>query len=304
MITTALLALTLSASGITVVDDVGRVVTLAAPPRRIVSTTPSGTALLFALGAGDRVVGVTTFCTYPEAAKALAKIGDFSTLDYESIVALAPDLVVATWLEQRRAVERLEALGFEVLVLYPTTIDGMLESLLSLGKAIGREEAARELRASLRERLGALDARVKAIPESRRPRVFVELTRSPLYTAGPGSTVDEAVRRAGGINVAAAVGKPFAVIARESVIESDPEIVLLGMEDGVSGEGLRAVAAEPGFASLSAVKSGRVHRVDPGILFQPNHRLVDGIERLFQLFHGLPQRLAEPAVAAPPISTP
>ena len=84
--------------------------------------------------------------------------------------------------------------------------------------------------------------------------------------------------------------KPFAVIARETVIEADPEIVLLGMEDGVSEDGVSAVAAEPGFATLRAVKARRVHRIDPGILFQQNHRLVDGIELLFRLFHEPPPR--------------
>ena len=138
----------------------------------------------------------------------------------------------------------------------------------------------------MRRRLQAIDLKVKAIPEAKRPRVFVELGSSPLYTAGPGSTVDEVITRAGGRNVAADLGKPFATIARETVMAADPGIVIIGT-GSVKGEGVAAFAKEPGFDRLAATRSGRVYdHLDPAILFHQNHRLVDGIETLLRLFHG------------------
>ena len=271
---------------VTLVDDAGRKLTLDAKPSRIVSTAPSNTEALFALGAGDRVVGVTTFCVDPPEARTRAKVGDFSSLDFERVVALEPDLVVATWLEQRRHVEKMEGLGLKVLVLYPTSIEGTMRSLEILGRATGAEERAAALVAGMRRRLGAIDEKVKALPELDRPTVFVELGASPLYTAGPGSTVDEVVVRAGGRNVAHDLGKPYATISREVVLARDPDFVIVGM-GGAKGEAARAFAGLAGFARLRAVREGRVHdEIDPAVLFHQNERLVDGVEAVFALLHG------------------
>ena len=283
-------------AGIELVDDVGRTVHLDGVPKRIVSTAPSNTEALFALGVGARVVGVTTFCDYPEEAKSRTKVGDFSTVDFERVLALEPDLVVATWLEQERHVKRMVALGLTVLVLYPESIEETMRSLRILGKAVGEAERADTLVAGLEARLAAIDEKVAAVAASAasaKPRVFVQLGANPLYSVGPGSTVHEAIERAGGVSITADIGKPYATVSREIVIARNPEVVLLGMGPNEEEE-LAAFAAAPGFSRLHAVENGRVYAIDPGLLFHQNHRLVDGIDWLFGLFHPVEPRPSEP----------
>ena len=281
MLTVLALAAAVASSPITVVDDDGRTVSLPRSPRRIVSTAPSNTSALFALGAGDRLVGITSWCRLPDGAPPVEVIGRFSTIDLEAVLGLEPDLVVATGSEQRRYVARLQELGLPVLVLYPTDLDGVMRSLRALGRALGQERRARELVAGLRARLRVIDEKVRMIAAADRPRVFVKLSWNPLYTAGPGSTVHEAIERAGGRNIATDIDKPYSTFSREVVIARDPEVVLLGMN---ADQG--AVAEQAGFAGLTAVRDGRIHRLEPHLLFHHNHQLVDGIEELFRLFHG------------------
>jgi iron complex transport system substrate-binding protein len=280
------LLLPLAGAELRLVDDVGRTVVVRPPVRRIVSTAPSHTELLFALDAGDRVVGVTSHCSAPAEACRLPKVGDFGSLDMEKILELEPDLVVASWLAQKRGVLELERRGLTVLVLYPDSLDAVMDSIRTLGRAVGRETRAEKLVRSMGERLDAVRRRVAERSGSERPRVFVAVTMSPLFTAGPGSTLHELIERAGGVNVFADLDKPYAPVTAEAVLARDPEVILLAHEVE-RGEGRAIVAALPGLAATSATREGRVvDWIDPNLLVHPNHHLVDGLEALERALAG------------------
>jgi len=280
-------ALVLAAAPIRLSDDVGRTVVLSGPARRIVSTAPANTEVLYALGAGAQVVGDTTFCDYPEAARALPKVGDFATIDVEKVLALEPDLVVATWSPQKRWVAALESRGLKVLVIYPRGLEGVAASLQLVGRATGHEAEAAKLVADMKQRLAVVDKEVAAVSEAARPRVFVLITTNPLFTVGPGSSLDEVVRRAGGRNIFADLKSPYADVAAEAVVARDPDLILVA-EAVKPGEGLKLAAAVPGLGATRAVKQARVvDTIDPALLVHPNHRLVDGIEALHSAFAAL-----------------
>lgn len=263
---------------VTVIDDLGREVILRQTPAKIVSIAPSNTEILFALGLGDKVVGVTDSCDYPEAAKSKPKVGSVE-LDYEKIVEIAPDLVVAVGSLQRQAIDRLSELGICVLAVDPKTVDGVLHAITLTGKATGAEDRAATLVAELSRRIEAVTAKVSSIGASARPRVFVEIWNEPLMTAGPGTFVDELISAAGGENIAHDARGEWPQFSAEAVIERDPEVVIL------TGFNKAEALARPAWQGISAYRSGRVHELHPDLLVRPGPRLVQGLEELAKLLH-------------------
>ncbi|MEW6227756.1 MAG: cobalamin-binding protein [Bacillota bacterium] len=262
----------------TVIDDLGREVVLRRTPGKIVSIAPSNTEILFALGLGDKVVGVTDSCDYPEAAKSKPKVGSVE-LDYEKIVEIAPDLVVAVGSLQRQAIDRLSELGVCVLAVDPKTVDGVLAAVTLIGKATGAEDRAAMLVAELSRRIEAVRSKVSSIGASARPRVFVEIWNEPLMTAGPGTFVDELISAAGGENIAHDARGAWPQFSAEAVIERDPEVVIL------TGFNKAEALARPAWQGISAYGSGRVHELHPDLLVRPGPRLVQGLEELAKLLH-------------------
>lgn len=264
---------------VTLEDDVGRSLELASRPLRIVSTAPANTEVLFALGAAERVVGVTTHCKIPEAASR-TRVGDFVNIDMERVLALEPDLIIATWLAQKRWVEALEKRGLRVLVVYPKDLAQVMESIGLIGRAVGQPDEAAELVADMRVRLKRLDGDLARRQRAERPNVFVLLTTKPMFTVGPGSSLDELVRRAGGRNVFGDLAKAYASVNTESVLARNPDVILMA-HDVEAGEGLAIASEVAGLGATRAVRNGRViDSIDPDLLVHPNHRLVDGIEAL------------------------
>ena len=188
-----------------VVDDAGRTVEIAETPQRLVSLAPSNTEILFALGLGDKVIGVTDFCDYPEQAKAIEKVGGIEP-NLEKLVDLDPDLILAIGgspAQVEKATE-IEKLGLTVIVLEPGDIEGIMANIELVGQATGAEKEASELAAELRKRFD--DITVKAKGAESEPKVFFELDAtdpSKPYTPGPGSFIDALITLTGGSNVGA-----------------------------------------------------------------------------------------------------
>ncbi|MGE5587210.1 MAG: ABC transporter substrate-binding protein [Clostridia bacterium] len=263
---------------VTVIDDLGRRVTLSHEPERIISIAPSNTEILFALGLGDRIVGVTDSCDYPADAKTKPKVGAVQ-LDYEKIVATCPDLVVAVGSLQRQAIAKLSELGVTVLAVDPKSVDGVLHAITLIGKATGVEGRASEVVKGLSARMERLAQKLSGLAPSERPRVFVEIWNEPLMTAGPGTFVDELVSAAGGRNIAHDARAEWPEFSEEAVIERDPEVVVLTNFNKVEA------LARPAWQRISAYKTGRVYEVNPDLLVRPGPRLVDGLETLAAIFH-------------------
>jgi len=263
------------------VDDAGRTVSLKGTPNKIVSLAPSNTELLYALGLGDRVVGVTEFDDYPPEVKSKAKIGGFSTVDTERVVSLSPDLVLAGNIHVAKVVPALEKLGLTVVVVDPKTVDDVLARLVTIGRLTGKEKEAQELKAQLEKRLAATTA--KARESGKAPRVFWMLGDG-LFTAGPGSFVDDLIRKAGGVNVAADAKTQWPELSMEAVLKADPEVIVI---PGPEGPALAAkLKADPLWQQVSAVKADRfVLIADQNLVSRPGPRIVDGLDLLARGLH-------------------
>lgn len=259
-----------SDSGI-VVDDLGREVRLPAKVERIVSLAPSATEMIFAAGAGERLVGVTTYCNFPEAAKTIEKIGDTQTPNIERIVALKPDVVFVSTASQLETFSRtLEQQNIAVYVTDPKGIDDVAKNLRTLGRLFGTDNAADTLASDLLRRAASVDEKVSGKP---RTRVFVQISKEPLFTIGKDAFLTEVVGRAGGDLVTKDVPSGFPKLSKETASAMAPEVIILSdSEDN----------REPNevFRNSPAVRNGRVYRIDADIVSRPGPRLVDALEQI------------------------
>jgi len=272
---------------LTLVDDAGREVHIPSPPQRIVSLAPSNTEILFALGLGDKVVGVDDFSDYPPEVKDIPKerrVGGME-LNFELIVSLKPDLVVAAGITSPDQIRKLEELGLTVLALgTPKDIEGVMEDIELVGKATGAEEAARRLRQQMEQRVREVEEKVASAKT--RPLVFFELDATDPakpYTPGPGSFIDVLIRMAGGENVAAEAKTEWAQLSIEEIVARNPDIIILGDANwGVTPE---AVKERPGWEALKAVREGAIYPIDDNLVSRPGPRIVEGLEALARLIH-------------------
>jgi len=235
---------------LTVTDSLGRSVTLRSEPRRIVSMLPSNTEIVFALGAGARVVGVDDFSNYPPEAARLPRLGNLFNPGVEAIVASRPDLVLLQ--RQPELAGTLTAAGLTVVSIHAETIPEALASIATIGRLVNRPQAAAFLIAQIQEQLAAVSRRVR--PEGA-PRVFYEISED-LFTAGPHSFVGELITASGGMNIIPGGLGAFPQVSPELVIRADPEVILLA--NAPWGVTVESVAARPGWAGISAVKNRRV----------------------------------------------
>ncbi len=268
---------------VTVTDDNGTTVTIEAKPTRIVSTAPANTETLFALGVGDRVVGVTSLDDYPPEVAAIAKIGDFQA-NTEAVMALSPDLVVG-YSGNEEALAPVQAAGAPVLILNPMTLEQIYANITTVGAATGATGAAADLVESMKAEIREVSEAAMAAGES--PTVFYALDNT-LWTAGPGSFVDELLTLVNAINVASAAGVDSAAaqayyqFAPEQLVAADPDVILLpGSVYTTSDE----FTSDPRFAGLTAVKEGRVVVVDDVLITRPGPRIGEGLKILAEAIH-------------------
>jgi len=258
----------------TVTDGLGRSVQVPAQPQRIVSLAPSVTEILFALDAGDRVVGVTSYCDYPPEARQKPPVGDTLKPSFEKMVALKADLVIISTASQIEAsFRRLEELGIPVYVTNPRSIDGVIESIDKLGELIGARERAHELTDELRRRIATIETRVSDVS---RPSVLVILGTEPLITVGAGSFINDLINRAGARSISAEEKTDYPQYSIETVIARQPEIILLQ----AGGNELTARLRQ-----TPAARSNRVYHIDDDLLQRPGPRIVDGLERIAAKLH-------------------
>ena len=274
-----------SSAAFTLTDDLGRTVTLNHPAQRIVSTAPSNTEILFAIGAGPQVVGRDDFSDYPAAVQSLPKVGGTDKYNNEQIVALQPDLVLAAEINTADQVKTLESLGLTVYYLKnPTTLEEMYGNLETVAKLTGHEADAATLVASLKARVAAVDNKIATATS--RPSVFYEIDATDPakpYTAGSGTFIDLLIQRAGGTNIAGTSKDQYPQLSLEQVVALNPTFILLG--DAAYGATPDVVKARPGWGSLDAVKNGNVIPVDDNLFSRPGPRLVDGLELLAKILH-------------------
>lgn len=271
-----------SPAGISVTDDEGTTVTLAAAPESIVSLTPATTELLFALGEGDRLVGRTDFDDYPPEATQVPAVATFQGVEIEQVVDIDPDLILAggNSFTPPADVARLRELGYPVIVLYASDVAGVLADIRLVGQAIGAQGQAEQVVAQIDARVDEVSAAVAALE---RPRVFYEIGNEPeLYGPAPDSFVADMVALAGGEAITTTDPAVFSIPV-ERLIDLDPEVIVLG--DAAYGVCPDSVVARPGWDTLTAVTDGAVRPVDDIIVTRPGPRLGEGLAALALAIH-------------------
>ena len=290
----ALLALNAGrVEAVKVVDDLGVEVEMQAGPERIVSLAPSNTELLYALGLGDKVVGVTEVCNYPAAVKDVEQVAGFNSLNLEKIAAAKPDLVLAARGNNIEGIRSLREMGIRVFSLDIQSLQQLLQAVQRVGALCAVEQQAAILHTELSARIKAVADRLLNTKEQ--PKVLWGYWSDPVYTAGPGTMIDDVISQAGGVNVSAAAKGAWPQVGLETILAWAPEVIITTYmpagPDSLAAEVVRLQQTD-GWQKVPAVSHGRLYYVEADWLMRPGPRLVDAYEQLARKIH--PQLFQEP----------
>jgi iron complex transport system substrate-binding protein len=269
-----------------IVDDLGEKFQFASAPQRIVSLAPSNTELLFALGVGDRIVGVTEYCNYPPEVASIEKVAGFNTVNLEKIAAASPDLIFAIRGNDMESLRSLRQLGVPVFSLDIQTLEQVDSALRRLGSVMQVESRAKELADSLSARIRGVEQRVGKI--STKPKVMWGFWGDPVYTAGKGTMIDDVIAVAGGRNVGRLAEGAWPQVGLETIVMWAPDVIITTHIPG----GVEKLPAEmerlrqtDGWKQLPAVQKGRIYYIEGDWLLRPGPRLVDALEGMARHLH-------------------
>ncbi len=238
---------------------------------RVVSLSPAVTEIVYALGAEDALVGVTTFCDFPERVQHKPTVGDFSNPSIERIVALKPQLVIINLPEQARVKRQLEQLNMPVFTSSPTSLHVLYAEIIELGRLLDRPSEAESL-------VQYMEANIR--PGAARPTtaVYIELSPRPLVTVGGKSYLNEMLEMAGGINIFSDCAQPYPVVGQETVIQRNPEVIIVLHPESITDR--------LGWQHITALRNNRVYTdFDEDLLMRPGPRLVEGFRLLVHCLH-------------------
>ncbi len=274
-------------------DDAGNAITPAPPAERIISLAPANTEIIYALGLENKLVGVTEYCNYPAAAKDKPKVGGFSTVDIEKAVALQPDLVLAAEKHSKGVTPQLQKMGFRVVSLYPASVRGVIQDITLTGKLCGADKEAAALTDSLQKRVDAVTAITGSLAPDKRPRTLLVIWNDPLMVAGASTLIGDIICLAGGDNVASQV-IGFASMNLESIVSADPQVIIVPTSmDEKSDRLWDFVSTDARLGSTSAVKNGRLYRIDGDLIYRHSPRCITALEQIAAFLH--PDLFSRPA---------
>lgn len=263
-----------------VTDEASRRVVLPINIDRIVSLAPNLTEIVFAVGAGDRLVGRTTSCDYPDEARKVAEIGDTMNPSIERIIALKPQVVLVSTASQLEAfTQQLAQQQIAVYITNPRSLDEVFRSIETLGNLFGKHDQAANLVAGLRKRTAAVEAATKT---SMQVRVFYQVSGEPLYTIGREAYLTDLIRRAGGVSVTAEVPGAFPRFSDEAALAARPEAIILSTGGSMGTANANVAAA---LKRSPAVLNNRVYKINGDYLSRPGPRLIDGLETIAHALH-------------------
>ena len=270
-------------------DEVGREVTFPFPPKRIISLAPNVTEILFSLGLNEEVVGVSIHCNYPEKAKSRVKVGSYISVDFERVISLRPDLVIATGAgNPREMVERLERLGFPTYAIFPKRFDDVLQSIRHLGQVVAKEKEALSIIESMQRRKERVIERTKNLS---RPKVFLQIGEAPIVTVGKGSFGDDLIRLSGGENIAGNDREMYPRLGMEEILKRSPEVILISSMNP-RGDYEKAFREWERWKMIPAVKHGRIYLIDSDLIDRPSPRIIEGLEEMARFLH--PEKFKKP----------
>jgi ABC-type Fe3+-hydroxamate transport system, periplasmic component len=265
-----------------VADDLGRKITVPVDIKRVISLAPSVTEIIYAVSAGDRLVGDTTYCNYPEEAKAIQKVGDTLNPNMEVIVALKPDIVFVSGASQlENFTNTLDQNGIAVYVINPTNLDGVFDDMMRLGDLFGTADKTVNLVVTLSGRESFIRHSL-LLPRVGDPvrvvSVFAQISKEPLFSIGKESFLNQVIESAGGQSVTKNVPSAFPKLSKETALALQPDAIILS--DSSDNQEPNEV-----FANSPAVKNGRVFRINADILSRPGPRLIDALEQIAKDLH-------------------
>jgi len=263
-------------------DETGRNVSIAENPQRIISLAPGITEILFALNLGSKTVGVTDFCNWPVDARQKQSVGGFINPSVEKIIALNPDLILATVDGNRReTIEKLASAGLQVYVINPSSASGILRSIANLGRITKSDRQAKLLVSRLKKRL---DNIARQTGRKSKPRIFFQIGLEPLITIGRGTLINEAIGLAGGVNIADDAGTRYPRYSKEGIIAGAPEIILFAPMAG-DKEFTAVKIFWRQFPEVPAVKNNKIYPVETDIIGRASPRFIDAVEKMALLIH-------------------
>lgn len=259
-----------------IADDLGRKIKIPENVERAVSLAPNLTENIFAVGAGDRLVGVTSFCNFPEDANKIAKVGDTINPNIEAIIALKPQVVfVSTASQIENFTKTLEQQNIAVFVTAPKDLNGVLANLRQLGDIFGTTERTTILLNELQEKIIATDEK---IADKAKVKTFVQISKEPLFTVGKDSFLTEIVERAGGISVTKDVATAYPKLSKETALALNPDVIILS-------ESPDNLEPNDVFKNSNAVKNKKIFKINADLLSRPSPRLIDALEQLAEALH-------------------
>jgi iron complex transport system substrate-binding protein len=271
---------------LTITDDIGRTVTMDKMPLRIVSLAPSITETLFALGLSDRIVGVTDYCDYPEAAKLKPRVSSFTTPNTEKLISVEPDIIFADSIHEKTVVPALEKLNLTVVVFSATSVDALLNDVQLMGQITNTNQEASVLTTGMKARISAVTDKTDKLPDSSRPLLVYIIWHDPIWTMGRNTVINDLFNYAGGSNIYAGEFEKQRIVSIESIITSNPQIIIVsGM--GSSGDKVfDAIKKEERLRTTKAFINNRIYKIsDSNIIERPGPRVVEGLEELAKLLH-------------------
>lgn len=281
-----------NSNNISIVDDAGFVTTLTSLPQRIVSLAPSCTQILYAIGDGSKVVAVTASDDYPLNFTALFAEGKmlddglYGTPNMEVIAEARPQLIIGDS-EDAASYPSMRALGYNVIELNPSTVAGIEQDIMMVGRATGAQTEATAVDANISNIVSNIQAKIAAANITATPGVFYEVWNDPFMSIGSGSWISDAIAQAGGANIFENVSQAYPTVSSETVVQLDPSIILLPSSSGGMAfyGSVAQVEAQPGWNTISAVQNSRVYIINQDLLDESGPRVGELVQDLAEVFY-------------------
>jgi iron complex transport system substrate-binding protein len=267
---------------ISIKDDLGREITIKEYPKRIISLAPSSTEILFEIGAGDRLIGVTDYCNYPKEALTKEKVGGFSNPNIEKIISLKPDLIVLYKSFPKEVFNQLEKSlpNTSFIVLDPKTYEDVMKNIILLGKAVGKENEARKVYNNMLN--GWLEIQKKVTSIKKSPKVLFLIWNDPFISVSPSTFLGDLLKKLKAKNIVENNEPEYPVLSLEYIVSKNPDIIIIGEMSGISKD---SIINHPILKNTNAVKNNKVFTVNDDLVFRPGPRLVEGLKALYKILY-------------------
>ena len=264
---------------VTIKDDIGRDVSFEKKPERIISLAPNLTEILFSIGCGDKIAGVTSYCNYPPEARSIQKVADLVSVNYEALAAANPDVVFLTVEgNPKESFDKITGMGIKVFVSNPRNLNGIIKTINDFGKITGNEKKA-EIES--KRILSKIDSLKKKIDPDHKPKVLLLVSISPLMSVGENTYLNEVINMAGCINISATTASNYPVLNREEVLIKNPDYIFV--PNDLSNNPLEVLKAYPEWKILSAAKKNNIKLINADIIQRPANRVSEAVEEILNL---------------------